>query len=68
MAYFRKPFQKEIRYFCGYRILVLSDALSELPMVEETRRTNMIENQVIIPQFKLAEDRFVFNAYTAFAD
>ena len=31
MVHFPKPFQKEFKYFWGYRNFVLSDALSELP-------------------------------------
>ena len=55
MVHFPKPFQKEIKYFWGYRNFVLSDALSELPILEETRAANVVDSKVIIPQLELAK-------------
>ena len=49
MVHFPKNFQKEIKYFWGYRNFVLSDALSELPILEETRAANVVDSKVIIP-------------------
>jgi len=49
MVHFLKPFQKEIKSFWGYRNFVLSDALSELPILEETRAANVVDSKVIIP-------------------
>ena len=49
MVHFPKSFQKEIKYFWGYRNFVLSDALSELPILEETRAANVVDSKVIIP-------------------
>ena len=48
MVHFPKPFQKEFKYFWGYRNFVLSDALSELPILEETRSANVVDSKVII--------------------
>ena len=48
MVHFPKPFQKEIKYFWGYRNFVPSDALSELPILEETRAANVVDGKVII--------------------
>jgi hypothetical protein len=49
MVHFLKPFQKEIKYFWGYRNFVLSDALSELPILEETRAANVVDSKVLSP-------------------
>jgi len=62
MAHFPKPFQKEFKYFWGYRNFVLSDVLSELPLLEETRVANVVDSKVIIPQLRLAKDRFDLKA------
>jgi len=53
MVHFPKNFQKEIKYFWGYRNFVLSDALSELPILEETRAVNVVDSKVIIPSLDL---------------
>ncbi|MEA3454690.1 MAG: transposase [Candidatus Caldatribacteriota bacterium] len=58
MVHFPKPFQKEFKYFWGYRNFVLSDALSELPILEETRAANIVDSKVIIPQLESVKDRF----------
>ena len=58
MVHFPKPFQKEIKYFWGYRNFVLSDSLSELPILVETKPANVVDNKVIISQLKFAKDRF----------
>lgn len=58
MIHFPKPFQKEIKYFWGYRNFVLSDALSELPILEETKGANVVDSIVIIPQLKFAKSKF----------
>jgi len=63
-----KPFQKEIKYFWGYRNFVLSDALSELPILEETKPANIVDSKVIIPQLELAKDRFDLNIRAVIAD
>jgi hypothetical protein len=49
MVHFHQPFQKEIKYFWGYRNFVISDALSELPLLKETRAANVVDIKVIIP-------------------
>jgi len=49
MVHFPKPFQKEFKYFWGYRNFVLISALSELPITEETRTANVVDSKVIIP-------------------
>jgi len=68
MVHFPKHFQKEIKYFWGYRNFVLSDALSELPILEETKGANVVDSKVIIPQLKLAKDRFDLNICALIAD
>ena len=68
MVHFPKPFQKEIKYFWGYRNFVLSDALSELPLLEETKGANVVDSKVIIPQLRLAKARFDLNICGVIAD
>ena len=68
MVHFPKPFQKEIKYFWGYRNFVLSDALSELPLLEETKGANVVDSKVIIPQLKFAKDRFDLSICGVIAD
>jgi len=60
--------QKEIRYFWGYRNLVLSDALSKLPIVKETRPANIIDSQVIIPQLRWSKELLGFDIGAVVAD
>lgn len=62
MVHLPKPFQKEFKYFWSYRNFVLSDALSELPITEETRAANVVDSKVIIPQLELAKNRFDLKA------
>jgi len=68
MVHFPKPFQKEFKYFWGYRNFVLSDALSELPITEETSPAKIVDSKVIIPQLELAKDRFELNICGVIAD
>lgn len=68
MVHFPKPFQKEFKCFWGYRNFVLSDALSELPILEETRAANVVDSKVIIPQLELAKARFNLNICAVIAD
>jgi transposase len=68
MIYFPKPFQKKIRYFWGYRNFVLCDALSELPIIEETRPANVVDSQVIIPQLRKVSNKFGFHIGVVIAD
>jgi len=68
MVHFPKNFQKKIKYFWGYRNFVLSDALSELPILEETRAANVVDSKVIIPQLRFAKDRFDLNICVVIAD
>ena len=68
MVHFPKPFQKEFKCFWGYRNFVLSDALSELPITEETRSANVVDSKVIIPQLELAKDRFNLSICAVIAD
>jgi hypothetical protein len=68
MVHFPKPFQKEIKYFWGYRNFVLSDALSELAITEETRVTNVVDSKVIIPQLRFTKAKFNLSICGVIAD
>ena len=60
MIHFPKPFKKEIKYFWGYRNIVVSDADSELPVTELTKPANVSEQSLFIPAFSLTQDTFHF--------
>ena len=51
MVHFPKPFQKEIKYFWGYRNFVLSDALSELPILRRNKREEYPYSPWFYPSF-----------------
>ena len=61
-------FRKSLNTSLGYRNFVLSDALSELPILEETRAANVVDSKVIIPQLALAKARFDLNICAVIAD
>jgi len=61
MVHFPKPFHKEIKYFWGYRNFVLSNALSELPISEETKGANAVDGMVVIPHLKFATSKSNLN-------
>jgi hypothetical protein len=58
MVHFPQPFHREIKYFWGYRNFVLSDALSELPISEETKGANVVDSTVVIPRLTVATSQF----------
>ena len=68
MIHFPKPFQKEIRYFWGYRNFVLSDVSSELLVVEETRPAHVVDSRVIIPQLRRISNESGFHIGAVIAD
>lgn len=58
IIHFPKPFEKEVRFFWGYRNHVISDALSELPLTETTRPANVQESKLFIPLFTQIRQEF----------
>lgn len=62
------PFRKRSSISLGYRNFVLSDALSELPILEETKGANVVDSKVIIPQLRFAKDRFDLSICAVIAD
>lgn len=68
MVHFPKPFQKKIRYFWGYKNFVLSDALSELPISEETKGANVSDSKAIIPHLKFSKSKFHLNPLGVIGD
>jgi len=61
IVHFPKPFHRELKYFWGYRNFALSDALSELPILEDTKRANVVDSKVIIPQLESVKSKFNLN-------
>ena len=68
MIHFPKPFQREIKYFWGYKNFALSDALSELPISEDTKRANVVDGKIIIPQLESVKSKFNINILGVIAD
>lgn len=60
MVNFNGSSNKKLRYFWGYRNIVVSDALSELPVTELTKPANASEQSLFIPSFTLTQDTFHF--------
>ncbi len=60
MVNFNDSSKKELRYFWGYRNIVISDALSELPVTELTKPANVSEQSLFIPSFTLTQNTFHF--------
>lgn len=68
MVHFPKPFQREIKYFWGYKNFVLSDTFSELPISEKTKGANIVDAKVIIPHLKYVNSRFNLNILGVIGD
>jgi len=60
MIYFTNPFQKEPRYFRGYRNHSITDCNSELPLWESTKPANVQHTPLFIPLFKKLLEHFTF--------
>lgn len=60
MVNFNNSSKKGLRYFWGYRNIVISDALSELPVTELTKPANVSEQSLFIPSFTLTQNTFHF--------
>lgn len=65
---FPNPFKKRFVISLGYRNFVLSDALSELPIIEETRPANVVDNKIILPQLSRAKDQLGLEIGAVIAD
>lgn len=68
MVHYPETFQKKMKCFWGYRNFVLSDALSELPISEETKGANVVDSTVVIPHLKSAESKFHLNTLGVIGD
>jgi hypothetical protein len=68
MIYFSNPFQKELRYFWGYRNHSITDCNSELPVWELTKPANMQDTTLFIPLFKGLLEHFSFTIQTVMGD
>jgi len=60
MVNFNDSSKKELRYFWGYRNIVISDAISELHVTELTKPANVSEQSLFIPSFTLTQNTFHF--------
>ena len=60
MIYFTNPFQKEPRYFWGYRNHSITDCDAELPIWEVTKPANAQDTRLFIPLFKKLLEHFTF--------
>ncbi len=55
---FPEAFRKKIQYFWGYKNFVVSDAITELPILQLTRPANIHDSQMFIPIFSQVKDAF----------
>jgi hypothetical protein len=68
MIYFTNPFQKEPRYFWGYRNHSITDCNSELPLWELTKPANVQDTTLFIPLFKGLLEHFSFTIQAVMGD
>lgn len=57
-AYIVFPSKKKVQFYWGYRNYVLTDALSELPLLEITEPANISEQKLTIPQLQYLKKVF----------
>jgi hypothetical protein len=55
---FTWSFQNRIQYFWGYKNFVVSDSITELPILQLTSPANIHDSQIFIPIFTRAKDTF----------
>ena len=68
MIYFTNPFQKEPRYFWGYRNHSITDCDAELPIWEVTKPANVQDTRLFIPLFKKLLEHFTFEIQAVMGD
>jgi hypothetical protein len=68
MIHFKKPFQKEVQYFWGYRNHSITDCDSEMPLWDLTKPANVKDTTVFIPLFKKMLEHFNFQTQAVMAD
>ena len=68
MIHFPKPFQKEVRYYWGYRNHILCDVPTELPLWEITKPANISEIKLAQSIIKNAHQRFMLPIITVIGD
>jgi hypothetical protein len=68
MIYFAHPFQKEPRYFWGYRNHSITDCDAELPLWEVTKPANVQDTSLFIPLFKNLLEHFTFEIQAVMGD
>ena len=68
IIHFKKPFQKEIQYFWGYRNHSIADCDSELPLLESTKPASVQDTTLFIPLFKSLIAHFDLGIQAVMAD
>jgi len=68
MIHYPKPFQKEVRYFWGYRNHTISDIDSELPIWEATKPANISEIRIARSLIREAKEQFALKIESVLAD
>jgi hypothetical protein len=68
MIYFTNPFQKEPRYFWGYRNHSITDCAAELPLWEVTKPANVQDTSLFIPLFKKLLEHCTFEIQAVMGD
>lgn len=68
MIYFTNPFQKEPRYFWGYRNHSITDCDAELPLWEVTKPANVQDTSLFVPLFKKLLEHCTFEIQAVMGD
>jgi len=68
MIYFTNPFQKEPRYFWGYRNHSITDCDAELPVWEVTKPANVQDTSLFIPLFRNLLEHCTFEIQAVMGD
>lgn len=55
---FSQPFQNKVQFFWGYKNFVISDAITELPILQLTKPANIHDSQIFIPIFTQVKNTF----------
>lgn len=67
-VHYPKPFQRKITFFWGYRNHILTDALSELPLHENTLTAERHEQKQAVPMLKKLREYFELPVESVTAD
>lgn len=68
MLNYPRPFRSKATYFWGYKNHILSDALSELPLLELTKPAHVSEGNLLIPLIQELKEQVELHPHAVIAD